>query len=86
MGEPTVLELISEKIDLLDAKVTEGFRRINGRLDKHDDSLNTVQLYGCARYGGEHPGKPSRVRQTVETGGLVAVLVAVFEALKAWAR
>jgi hypothetical protein len=85
MSEPTVLELILQKIDSLDEKVTEGFRRVNGRLDKHDDSIGHVQQFGCARFEAHQsvaPPGPSKMRQAAETGGIATVAVALFELAK----
>lgn len=86
MTDQQVFQLLIDKIDSLDEKVVEGFRRVNGRLDKHDDTINSVQQHGCARYSDYHKEPPTRMRQAAETSGIAALLIAAFEALKAWAK
>jgi hypothetical protein len=85
MTDQQVFQLLIDKIDSLDEKVVEGFRRVNGRLDKHDDTINSVQTHGCARYSDYHKEPPTRVRQAAETSGIVAVVLTAFEVLKALA-
>ncbi len=88
MTDQQVFQLLIDKIDSLDEKVVEGFRRVNGRLGKHDDAIARIEVRGCARYADhlEPPPTPSRLKRAGETTGIAAVVVALIEALKAWAR
>lgn len=75
MSDPTVLELIVQKIDDLDKKVSDGFTRINGRLDRHDAEIRAVQVNGCAQYAAHREllteDPPSRGKRAARGGALV---------------
>jgi len=87
MTDQQVFQLLCDKIDSLDEKVVEGFRRVNGRLDKHDDTINSVQQHGCARFARLHDAEQeSKAKAVSQQAGLIGVVsvtvVGLIELLK----
>jgi hypothetical protein len=94
MVDTQVLQVLLDRINALEDAIGLRFDgvngrldRVNGRLDKHDTTINQIEAAGCARFrthlDSDAPHPPSRTRRVAQTGGLMAVAIALFEALKA---